>query len=375
MWHVAGMPIVERNYALVVNTFFWTILAMIFIAMRLFTRAYIVKRVGIDDYLMVCAMAFSIAYTVTVFIQIRWGLGQPVNLATLQQFLAALFSTVPLYNFTQTFYKLSMLTQSYRLFTTVMGQRIIKFLIAWIIVCGIMSVCGSIFYCFPVAKAWNFSLEGFCFNRPALNYSISGFNIVNDLILVAIPTPFLMKLQLPKKQRIVLISVFACGAIVTVVSVIRLKALYTNLNGPEELQPVTGVDIALWSGLEINMAIICGSVPALKAFVSRVILRNTHLSSSGGREGYGKSSTHGRQFPRSKLDSQTADAFDDGGERGPMEIMVQRDIELKHFKVADDDGSESDLIIQNNQVLNNFSKPNLEGVMVNGKGNDNASLK
>jgi hypothetical protein len=136
---------------------------------------------------------------------------------------------------------------------------------------------------------------------------------------------------------------------------------------------VTGVDIALWSGLEINMAIICGSVPALKAFVSRVILRNTHISSSGGREGYGKTSTHGRQFARSKLDSQTADAFDDGGEHGPMEIMVQRDIELKHFKVADDDGSESDLIIQNNQVLNNFSKANLEGVTVNGKGNDSAS--
>jgi hypothetical protein len=59
MWHIAGMPIVERNYALVVNSFFWTILAMIFIVMRLFTRAYIVKRVGMDDYLMVAAMVSS----------------------------------------------------------------------------------------------------------------------------------------------------------------------------------------------------------------------------------------------------------------------------------------------------------------------------
>ena len=163
-------------------------------------------------------------------------MGQPVNLETLKPFLAvstsyllkstlivcsfanyvlftqALFSTVPLYNFTQTFYKLSILTQSYRLFTTVMGQRIIKCLIAWIIVCGIMSVCGSLFYCFPIARAWDFSLPGYCLNRQALNYSISGFNIVNDLILVAMPAPFLMRLQLPKKQRIVLISVFACGA-------------------------------------------------------------------------------------------------------------------------------------------------------------------
>jgi hypothetical protein len=93
-----------------------------------------------------------------------------------------------------------------------MGQRVIKVLIAWIVVCGIMSVSGSLFYCSPIAKAWDFALEGHCVNRPALNYSISGFNIVNDLVLVAMPTPFLMKLQLPKKQRIVLVSVFACGA-------------------------------------------------------------------------------------------------------------------------------------------------------------------
>ena len=55
-----------------------------------------------------------------------------------------------------------------------------------------------------------------------------------------------------------------------------------------------------------------------------------------------------------------------------MEIMVQRDIELKHFKVADDDGSESDLIIQSNHAAEGFSKLNAEGVTVNGKGNDKA---
>jgi hypothetical protein len=32
------------------------------------------------------------------------------------------------------------------------------------------------------------------------------------------------------------------------------------------------VDICLWSHLEVNLAIICGSIPALKAFFSQVIL-------------------------------------------------------------------------------------------------------
>jgi hypothetical protein len=62
MWHIAGLPIVERNYALVVNTLLWTTVALVFIGMRLFTRAYIVKKVGMDDYLMIVAMVGTFSY-------------------------------------------------------------------------------------------------------------------------------------------------------------------------------------------------------------------------------------------------------------------------------------------------------------------------
>lgn len=56
MWYIAGMPVVERNYALVANSLLWTTLAFIVLMLRLFTRAFIVKRVGVDDYLMTGAM-------------------------------------------------------------------------------------------------------------------------------------------------------------------------------------------------------------------------------------------------------------------------------------------------------------------------------
>ena len=113
----------------------------------------------------------------------------------------------------QTLYKLSITTQSYRLFTTTKAQKIMKVLIGWILVCGIMSVSGSLFYCRPVPKAWDDSISGSCVNRSNLNYAIAGFNILNDVALLLIPVPFLLTLQIAKKQRIVLICVFACGAL------------------------------------------------------------------------------------------------------------------------------------------------------------------
>jgi len=47
----------------------------------------------------------------------------------------------------QLLYKLSFTTQSYRVFTTPKAQRIMKILISWIIVCGIMAVTLSLVYC------------------------------------------------------------------------------------------------------------------------------------------------------------------------------------------------------------------------------------
>lgn len=132
-------------------------------------------------------------------------------LNTLTPWIQALFATVPCYNACQTFYKLSLTTQAARLFTTTAAARVMKAAIVWVSVCGIMTFCAALFFCFPVSKAWDDSVPGWCVNRPALNYSVAGFNILNDIMLLIIPLPFLTKLQLPRKQRIILISVFACG--------------------------------------------------------------------------------------------------------------------------------------------------------------------
>lgn len=56
MWHVGTMPVVDECHDLVVNAILWTALAFIAVGLRLFTRGFIVKRTGWDDYLMAAAM-------------------------------------------------------------------------------------------------------------------------------------------------------------------------------------------------------------------------------------------------------------------------------------------------------------------------------
>ncbi|KAB5585189.1 putative integral membrane protein [Coniochaeta sp. 2T2.1] len=254
--------------------------------------------VGADDYPLVGAYMASVAFFIAEMYQIRYGLGRPVNPNTLTPFLQAF-------------------------------------------ACGFMTITGPTFYCFPAAKAWNDSLDGWCVNRAILYYCTSAFNILNDVFLMALPFPFLLTLHLARKHRVVLCSVFSCGVLVTIIPACRLKSLHEYSSGPGGTEPVTGVDIALWSYLGINMAIICGSVPALKAFVSRVILGH-NASSHHASEDSSPSLKRARNQSQS-LDSNLCDAEEGVGGK-PLTITLENSIEMRSC-IADDEGSETGLVI------------------------------
>lgn len=60
MWYIGDIPIVEANHAMVVAGFVFSTLAFITISMRIYTRAVLVKNVGIDDVLVVVAYVRSV---------------------------------------------------------------------------------------------------------------------------------------------------------------------------------------------------------------------------------------------------------------------------------------------------------------------------
>lgn len=109
---------------------------------------------------------------------------------------------------------------------------------------------------------------------------------------------------------------------------------------------MTGVDIALWSDLEINVAIICGSVPALKAFVGKVFFgQSIGGSSDRSRNQYGNTSQSRKQTRNQSqvLGSQIGDEESGVGSGKMGGITVQQSIEMKTY-LADDTGSEKELI-------------------------------
>lgn len=143
----------------------------------------------------------------------KFGLGDAVRLEMIEQFLISLYATIVSYNYTQLVIKFSILFQYYRIFRTPQARRVFLGLMIWLGAYAIFCEGTCIFTCWPVAKYWNDHIPGGCIDRAMLHYFIAGFNIVNDIIILLAPVPYLKSLQVTKRAKLVLIGVFTCGSL------------------------------------------------------------------------------------------------------------------------------------------------------------------
>jgi len=161
--------------------------------------------------------------------EIKAGLGRQVLYPELAGFLQALWATIPIYSFSLAFCKLSITVQCYRVLRTPKMQKILRVFLGVLVVYGLWAVLSTIFNCWPVSYYWTAHLpgsSGSCMDRNAVTFANAGLNIVTDLILLIVPVPLLWRLQIPKKQKIVLLCVFGAGTLAVIMSIVRLQALY-----------------------------------------------------------------------------------------------------------------------------------------------------
>ncbi|KAM7212859.1 hypothetical protein V8F06_011757 [Rhypophila decipiens] len=304
------MDIPEPTVKAVVTNVIFTCLSFFFVCFRLYTRAFMIKNIGADDYLILFSMIASIAFFATFMLQIKAGLGRPVSLPELPAFLQALWATIPLYNLSLTLCKLSITVQCYRVLRT--APRLARFLRIYLmilVIYGIWAVFSSIFNCWPVEYYWTWMAPiiedmkqasgpppgqdpgerpppsnhdqtgigehkeaGKCMAKVALTFSNAAVNIATDFVLIFVPIPLLWRLQLPStRQKVILVGVLSVtGGVAVVMSIVRLWSLYQMGIAPEGEENVHGVMIAIWSCIEINVAIVCACVPALRPLVGKV---------------------------------------------------------------------------------------------------------
>ncbi|KAK7977369.1 hypothetical protein PG988_004859 [Apiospora saccharicola] len=227
--------------ALVNISFVFTAISALIVFIRATIRDGIIKKTGADDILVFISMLFLIGYLIC-------------NTETL---LKLTYAIEILYYVIIVTTKCSIVAMYYNIALTRILPR------------GLLHDPRP--PCQPLSRQWDPTLAPAAraasgINTTAFFYFASAFNIVMDFWILGMPLKTLNALQIRRRNRYVLYGVFA-----TAMSCVRLYSIYTYTLAADPF--MEGSLINVWSMIEINVGIICASVPALKPlFTPKVLL-------------------------------------------------------------------------------------------------------
>lgn len=136
--------------------------------------------------------------------------------------------------------------------------------------------------CQPLPYYWDTTIQGGHCGNEFLSYILTGsINIATDVMVLVLPIPSLMRLEMALYKKLILIGTFACGLFTCIVGALRLRAIVTvDFND----YTYSIADAMTYSALEPALAIILACVPTLRPLLpSRTGQRsNSATGGSGG---------------------------------------------------------------------------------------------
>ncbi|KAK6591928.1 integral membrane protein [Botrytis cinerea] len=137
--------------------------------------------------------------------------------------------------------------------------------------------------CSPIEKSWNKALPGSCIQIGNVWYSTSVMAIVTDLVIIVLPIYQIRRLQLPLSQKFGLILMFSLGFFVIACTVVRMATVGPAITATDTMYYQATSNS--WTFLEVNVSIICASLPILKAPIVKFcpwLMRNKTTTSAYG---------------------------------------------------------------------------------------------
>lgn len=243
------------------------VLAACTVLMRCYTRAFISKCFGPDDWLMAVSCAFFLGYVICSNIGIGYGTGQhradltPENYATAKRF----------WYFCYIFFGLTMMTAKLsfgylllRIVIIIEHRWIIYFTSFCVMTAGTTYFFVTVFQCNPVAHYWNDAIPGRCIPLHVyvgLGYLYSAVSVLTDLIFALLPAFIIWHLQIRSDIRYILILLMGLGCVASIAVLVRVAYLHTFFD-PDFLYATT--DIAIWSTIEMGLALTAASFSTLR---------------------------------------------------------------------------------------------------------------
>lgn len=117
-----------------------------------------------------------------------------------------------------------------------------------------------IFTCTPVSKAWIPTEPGSCLPVGATFYGLAIFTIICDVVIIFLPIPLLLRLNIKPAQKAGVVCLFLLGLFTTICSILRLTQIHRVAFGDGN-----STMLVLWGTIEFNVG-VCFSPDVLPSF-------------------------------------------------------------------------------------------------------------
>ncbi|KAF3935573.1 hypothetical protein ABW19_dt0203386 [Dactylella cylindrospora] len=265
-------------------TFALLICSLATVSARFYCRIHLIRKVGLDDWFILAGLILAWVLGILNYFHVSHGTGKHIETITFD----ALIPTLKHWYVYQLIYPIVLCTIKLSILAFYKGispqkgyQIAIWATVALVGAYTIAIVFVYMFECPKPSMSWSVTFPTGCMNLSVLYYTSASINILTDILILVLPIPVLMTLQIQKRKKIALVGIFFVGFIAVLASISRIWALWLYQNTKDV--SYDAIFILLFSNIEINLGIITASTPAL-----RPLFKGVFKSSSYGRSyGYG----------------------------------------------------------------------------------------
>ncbi|KAK4209447.1 hypothetical protein QBC37DRAFT_256783, partial [Rhypophila decipiens] len=251
-------------------------IAALFVALRFYTRTYIIRALGPTDWSILVALAFSAATTAGIIEQAVLGSGRhvwdldPTDISSGKRWGRSAWMGVLFYLLTLCFSKVSILLLYIHIFAFKWARTAGQILLGIVIVSHIYMLIITCTMCIPLQSYWDWDVEKKYCHGQRIWWGNTGMHMVTDFLIFLIPMPVVWSIMLPRKQKIMLFGVFGLGFIVCFISILRLlQLLQVENETPDPDFTWAAVELSYLTAVEVNGAIVVACVMTLKPFLVR----------------------------------------------------------------------------------------------------------
>ncbi|KAF2443255.1 hypothetical protein P171DRAFT_433553 [Karstenula rhodostoma CBS 690.94] len=249
------------------------IIATSLLAIRTYTKLVIVKKFASDDWCLFLAWITSIPVQSLIVYRAPTGLigihAWELTGYQLNTIAKITMATTVLYSPALAFAKMSFLCFYLNINpdqTFHIGVYITMFVVIGSCVGVVVSLLAA---CTPFAKNIDVALkEGECINKASLYIATGVLNIITDIMVLVLPIPMVVGLQMVRSRKIMLILLFSIGSITCITSAVRVALLPPMLTTTDSSWDT--VYPSLWILIEASLIIITGSLPTMRLFLRHV---------------------------------------------------------------------------------------------------------